>query len=102
MKGTKKGGVITVILALSIFLAFVCTERIRYVNRQLQDAPVQKFQTGETVVFEKDILINNTMEGYSVRVDRAEILDYKDFLEKYDAEDEYTYVRIEFMMWKSH
>ena len=92
MKGIKKGVVITVILVLSIFLVFVCTERIRYVNRQLQDAPVQKFQSGDTVAFEKDILINDTMEGYSVRVDGAEILDYKEFLEKYDAEDEYTYV----------
>ena len=92
MKGIKKGVVITVILVVAIFLAFVCAERIRYVNRQLQDAPVQKFQTGETVAFEKDILINDTMEGYSVRVDRAEIVDYKDFLEKYDAVDEYTYV----------
>lgn len=92
MKGIKKGVVITVILVFSIFLAFVCTARIRYVNRQLQDAPVQKFQTGETVAFEKDILINDTMEGYSVRVNRAEILDYKDFLKKYGVEDEYTYV----------
>lgn len=92
MKGIKKRVVITVILVLSFFLSFVCAERIRYVNRQLQDVPVQKFQKGETVAFEKDILINDTMEGYSVRVDRAEILDYKEFLGKYDAEDEYTYV----------
>ena len=92
MKGMKKGAVITVISAVSISLAVACAERIRYVNRQLQDAPVREFQTGETVAFEKDILTNDTMEGYSVRVDGAEILDYKDFLEKYDVEDEYTYV----------
>lgn len=76
MKGMKKGAVITVISAVAISLSVACAERIRYVNRQLQDAPVRKFQTGETVAFEKDILTNDTMEGYSVRVDGAEILDY--------------------------
>ena len=92
MKRMKKGIVPTVILIVILLLAFAYAGRIRYVNRQLRDAPVQEFQTGEMVEFEKDILINETMEGYSIRVDRAEILDYEDFLEKYDAEDEYVYV----------
>jgi hypothetical protein len=32
------------------------------------------------------------MEGYSVSVNQAEVLSYKEFLKKYNAEDEYSYV----------
>ena len=67
-------------------------QRYHAVNQKLQAAPVQEYSIGEEVKMEKDILINYTMEGYSVNVNQAEILSYEEFLEKYNAEDEYTYV----------
>ena len=65
---------------------------LRQVNRELQGAPVVEYRIGEEVEMEKDFLINFTMEGYAVTVNRAEVLSYEEFLEKYDAEDEYTHV----------
>ncbi len=79
------------VLVLAV-LAAAYTVRYRQVNRELQGAPVVEYRIGEEVEMEKDFLINFTMEGYAVTVNRAEVLSYEEFLEKYDAEDEYTHV----------
>lgn len=80
-------GVIAVVILVSFYI-----QRYRAVNQQLQSAPVENYRMGDQVSFEKNILINDTMEGYMVTVKKAEILSYKEFLKKYNAEDEYTYV----------
>ena len=79
------------VLVLAV-LAAAYTVRYRQVNRELQGAPVGEYRIGEEGEMEKDFLINFTMEGYAVTVNRAEVLSYEEFLEKYDAEDEYTHV----------
>lgn len=78
------------IIAFLLVLAYAL--RYHEVNQKLKAAPVQEYAIGEEVKMEEDILINYTMEGYTIRVDQAEILSYEEFLKKYNVEDEYTYV----------
>lgn len=75
-----------------IILCAAYVHRFRIVNQQLQLPPVQTYSLGEEVEMGQDILINYTMEGYSIKVNEAEVLTYEEFLEKYEAEDEYSYV----------
>ncbi len=82
--------ILTTIISALLILAYMW--RYRAVNQELQAAPVQEYSMGEEVEMEQDILINYTMEGYSIKVNQAEVLSYEEFLEKYDAEDEYTHV----------
>lgn len=77
---------------IGVLLVLAYAQRYRTVNQKMKAAPVQEYSMGEEVKMEQDILINYTMEGYSVSVNQAEILSYKDFLKKYNAEDEYSYV----------
>ncbi|MBD5545230.1 MAG: DUF5028 domain-containing protein [Lachnospiraceae bacterium] len=77
---------------IGVLLVLAYAQRYRAVNQKLKAAPVQEYSMGEEVKMEQDILINYTMEGYSVSVDQAEVLSYKEFLKKYNAEDEYSYV----------
>jgi hypothetical protein len=75
-------------------LILLCAYGWRYqvVNAQLQNPEIQEYDMGERIEFQDDFLINDTMKGYAITVNQAEILTYEQFLEKYHAEDEYTYV----------
>ncbi|MGN1313593.1 MAG: hypothetical protein ACI4VG_01105 [Lachnospiraceae bacterium] len=75
-----------------LLLLFIGWKRYRIVNYTIQSPEIRTFQLGEEVEMEKDILINYTMEGYSITVTAAEILTYDEFLDKYLLEDEYSYV----------
>lgn len=77
---------------IGVLLVMAYAQRYRFVNQKLKAAPVKEYSIGEEVKMEQDILINYTMEGYSISVNQAEVLSYKDFLKKYNAEDEYSYV----------
>lgn len=90
-KGKKK---IRIIMGIIFAVVFIKICRLRYleVNKEYKDAPVIPYQIGEEVAFEKDILMDYTMEGYSITVKDAEVLTYQEFLKKYNAKDEYTYV----------
>ncbi len=73
-------------------LASAYAARYRQVNQELQGTPVEEYRIGEEVEMGKDFLINFTMEGYAVTVNRAEVLTYEEFLEKYSLEDVYSHV----------
>lgn len=79
------------LLLLSVLAVFIYAKRCIYVNRDIKDAPVKNYEIGEEVDFGKDILFDFTMEGYSVKVNSADIMTYKEFLNKYNGEDIYSY-----------
>ncbi|MBD5134515.1 MAG: DUF5028 domain-containing protein [Lachnospiraceae bacterium] len=79
------------LLVLSALMVFLYAKRCIYVNRNIKDAPVKSYDIGEEVDFGKDILMDFTMEGYSVKVNSADIMTYKEFLNKYNGEDIYSY-----------
>lgn len=92
MKGSNHKKIVCLIAVVSILLAFPYVQRYKAVNREISSAPTKTYHMGEEVEMEKDILINYTMEGYSVKVNQAEVLSYEEFLVKYHGEDVYTYV----------
>lgn len=82
---------------LLVLILIVCAVsaygwRYSYVNRQVRMPEVEIYGLGEEVEFGKDFMFDNKMEGYSVKVTDAEILTYEEFLEKYHAADEYSYM----------
>lgn len=89
MKKIGKGLILVVIV-----MTIVCIYRQRYlsVNEELHSAPVKSYNVGEEVVMEDDILMDFTMEGYTISVNEADIMTYEEFLKKYQVEDVYTYV----------
>lgn len=92
MRQRKKRARIFLAAALAVLLAVAYAARYRQVNQELQGAPVVEYGIGEEVEMGKDFLINFTMEGYAVTVNRAEVLTYEEFLEKYSLEDVYSHV----------
>lgn len=92
MRQRKKRARIFLAAALAVLLAAAYAARYRQVNQELQGAPVVEYGIGEEVEMGKDFLINFTMEGYAVTVNRAEVLTYEEFLEKYSLEDVYSHV----------
>lgn len=88
----RKAGKYLMVFFIAIFIMFAYTRRYNSVNQELRSPDVESYNLGEEVEMGKDILINYTMEGYSVAVNQAEVLTYEEFLNKYQAEDEYTYV----------
>jgi hypothetical protein len=81
---------IVIVCCLALFCAYGW--RVQAVNAQLQNPEIQEYQMGDWIEFQDDFLINDTMKGYALTVNQAEILTYEQFLEKYHAEDEYSYV----------
>ena len=92
MRQRKKRARIFLAAALAVLLAVAYAARYRQVNQELQGTPVEEYRIGEEVEMGKDFLINFTMEGYAVTVNRAEVLTYEEFLEKYSLEDVYSHV----------
>ena len=92
MRQRKKRARIFLAAALAVLLAAAYAARYRQVNQELQGTPVEEYRIGEEVEMGKDFLINFTMEGYAVTVNRAEVLTYEGFLEKYSLEDVYSHV----------
>ena len=80
-------------IVLGIFLLlFLGQKRYREINQRIQSPEALYFAMGEEVEMEKDILMNYTMEGYSITVTDAEILTYSEFLDKHRLEDVYSHV----------
>lgn len=80
-----------VIGVLLVLLTFAYVVRYKAINQEIQEAPIEEYHMGEEVEMQKNILINYTMEGYSIKVNQAEVLSYESFLNKYQAKDEYSY-----------
>lgn len=89
-----KRGRHTVVILLLFFLASFAgmyVQSYRSVNQRWKDAETVVYPMGEKVYPDEDILMDFTMKGYAFRVDKAEILEYQDYLTKYGGEDEYTF-----------
>ena len=92
MKCSKKQIKIILMCALLVFFTFAYVIRYKAVNQEMQSPLIEEYHMGEEVEMQKNILLNYTMEGYSIKVNQAEVLSYEAFLNKYKAKDEYTYV----------
>ncbi|UJW58022.1 DUF5028 domain-containing protein [Bacillus sp. A116_S68] len=64
--------------------------RIWYVNKEVDIPPLATFQMGEEVAIEKDFFLDDfeNMDGYTVAVNKAEIIPYQEFLAKYNYIDD--------------
>lgn len=78
------------VLLLALVIAYIA--RLQAVNAEFHDTAVISYRMGEEVAFGTDILMDGTMEGYTITVNRAEVLTYSEFLEKYQLPDIYSYV----------
>lgn len=90
MKKHKIKIIVGFVICIIVCIAY--RHRYQAVNAQLKNPETQEYTIGELVEFQDDFLINYTMKGYALKVNQAEILTYEQFLDKYNAEDEYTYV----------
>lgn len=79
-------------MVLCIVVCIAYGYRYQMVNAQIKNPEIKEYNMGEQVEFRDDFLINYTMKGYALKVEQAEVLTYKQFLDKYNAEDEYSYV----------
>ena len=82
------------VAAAGVVLIVLSTAYIRSyqsVNSKWSDAPVESYSVGDCVAMEEDILMDGSMQGYSITVVESEVMEYLDYLEKYGGEDEYTY-----------
>ena len=86
----KRKRFITIIsFTASGILAMLYLISYKEINNEWKDPKVLSYQSGEKVKFGKDILMDYTMDGYSIRIDEAEILEYTDYVNKYQADDVY-------------
>lgn len=69
-------------------IMLVIIYRVQYIkaNEKYKEAPVKFYRMGEEVPFERDITMDFTMEGYSIKVNDAEVMTYEEFLKKYNIE----------------
>lgn len=63
--------------------------RIWFVNKEVDLPPIHTFSTGEEVPIGDNIFLDGfeNMDGYTVRVNQAEIIPYQEFLEKHSYLD---------------
>lgn len=90
VKNHKLKIVIGMVLCIIVCIAY--GYRYQTVNAQIKNPEIKEYNMGEQVEFRDDFLINYTMKGYALKVEQAEVLTYEQFLDKYNADDEYSYV----------
>lgn len=73
-------------------LVFLGKKQYDKVNSRFLPIQFQSFVLGQEVEMEKDILMNDTMEGYSITVESSKILTYENFLKEHGLEDIYSHV----------
>lgn len=93
-KKLHKRHIIVIVAAIVILIVLCCVyiERVKKVNGLVSKTYTISYKMGETVEFGDDILINYPMTGYSIRVNEVDVINYDDFLKKYNANDEFTFV----------
>lgn len=74
---------------LSFILLVAVGIRIWYVNKDIDLPPIYTFSMGEEVEIGEDIFLDDVenMEGYTITVNGGEFMSYKEFLTKYDYEE---------------
>lgn len=84
--------ILVAVIIIFVFLCSLYVYRVKKVNELIPVMDTVSYKLGDTINFEDDILINYPMTGYSIRVNEAHVFTYEEFLEKYNAKDEYTFV----------
>ena len=62
--------------------------RIVVVNQEVQSASEKTYKVGEEVPLEDDVLQVDSMNGYSITVNTAEVLAFSEFIKKYDGNED--------------
>lgn len=77
------------IILLTVFLLIAATwgMRVYWLNQKYPDVERKTYDLQEEVELGKDIIDYDTMEGYFVTIESADIYEYEDLLSQYDLED---------------
>lgn len=84
---------IGIILSASV-IAGILGLRIWQVNKNVEPPEVKNWQIGEMVPLEKNYFLEEyeICDGYEIRVNRAELLTYEEFLKRYSSEDSKKFI----------
>ena len=77
------------IILLAVFLLIAATwgMRVYWLNQKYPDVERKTYDLQEEVELGKDIIDYDTMKGYFVTIESADIYEYEDLLSQYDLED---------------
>ena len=76
-----------ILLAVFLLIAAAWGMRVYWLNQKYPDVERKTYDLQEEVELGKDILDYDTMEGYFVTIESADIYEYEDLLSQYDLED---------------
>lgn len=75
------------LLAVFLLIAAVWGMRVYWINQKYPDVERKTYGLQEEVELGKDIIDYDTMEGYFVTIESADIYEYEDLLSQYNLED---------------
>lgn len=81
MKKYWKFGIIGAVIVLGVTVGI----KIHAVNTKTKDVPEEIYEMGQEVSLDKCTLLSYPMDGYSIKVKNARVLDTETFLKEYDA-----------------
>ena len=76
-----------ILLAVFLMIAVAWGMRVYWLNQKYPDVERKTSALQEEVELGKDIIDYDTMEGYFVTIESADIYEYEDLLSQYDLED---------------
>ncbi len=76
-----------ILLAVFLMIAVAWGMRVYWLNQKYPDVERKTYDLQEEVELGKDIIDYDTMEGYFVTIESADIYEYEDLLSQYDLED---------------
>lgn len=76
-----------ILLAVFLLIAAAWGMRVYWINQKYPDVERKTYDLQEEVELGKDIIDYDTMEGYFVTIESADIYEYEDLLSQYDLED---------------
>ena len=76
-----------ILLAVFLMIAVAWGMRVYWLNQKYPDVERKTYALQEEVELGKDIIDYDTMEGYFVTIESADIYEYEDLLSQYDLED---------------
>ena len=76
-----------ILLAVFLLIAAAWGMRVYWINQKYPDVERKTYDPQEEVELGKDIIDYDTMEGYFVTIESADIYEYEDLLSQYDLED---------------
>lgn len=76
-----------ILLAVFLMIAVAWGMRVYWLNQKYPDVERKTYDLQEEVELGKDIIDYDTMKGYFVTIESADIYEYEDLLSQYDLED---------------